>query len=135
VTEKILRVNPPGLPDSAGIGYSQISIVEAGRTAYVSGQVAVSSDGAPVPESLTGQTKIVIKNLRSALDAIGAAPSDIAIMRIFVVDLCPERLEQSFALLLEMLNGAKPSITGVGVAALASPEFQIEVEMTVRAPD
>jgi hypothetical protein len=37
--------------------------------------------------------------------------------------------------LLELFDGAKPSLTGFGVAALAAPELQVELELTVRLPD
>jgi enamine deaminase RidA (YjgF/YER057c/UK114 family) len=131
----ITRLNPPTLPDAAGVGYSQISVVEPGRMAYVSGQVAIAPDGAPVPGDLAAQTRLVIGNLRAALEALGAGDQDIAIMRIFIVDLTPDALARSFPILLEMLDGAQPSITGVGVAALADPAFRIEVELTVRVPD
>ncbi|MGE0484488.1 MAG: RidA family protein [Gammaproteobacteria bacterium] len=133
--QAITRLNPPTLPDAGNVGYSQISIVEPGRMAYVSGQVALPPDGSPVPPDLLGQTRVVVRNLQAALDALGADVRDIAIMRIFVVDLTPEALAESFPVVLEMLAGAQPSITGVGVAALADPAFRIEVELTVRVPD
>ena len=75
------------------------------------------------------------KSGREALDALGATPSDIAIARCFVTDLTPERLDQGFTPILEMFAGAQPSVTGVGVAALAAPDLQIELELTVRLPD
>jgi enamine deaminase RidA (YjgF/YER057c/UK114 family) len=88
-----------------------------------------------VPSDIAAQAEIVMTNAKAALDALGASSHDIAILRCFVTDLTPERLEQVFAPLLAFLNGAKPSITGVGVAALAAPELQVEVELTVRLPD
>jgi len=135
MTKAIKRMNPPALPDASAVGYSQISIVEPGRIAYVSGQVAWRADGEPVPSELGEQARIVAANARAALDALGATPSDIAIARCFVTDLTPERLEQGFTPILEMFAGAEPSVTGVGVAALAAPELQIELELTVRLPD
>jgi enamine deaminase RidA (YjgF/YER057c/UK114 family) len=132
---KIVRMNPPQLPDSGGIGYSQISVVAPGRMAYISGQVALSPDGALVPSNLADQMKVVVRNARAALDAIGASPLDIVIARCLVTDLTPERLEQVMPALLELFDGAKPSLTGFGVAALAAPDLQVELELTVRLPD
>ncbi|MFC4726215.1 RidA family protein [Glycocaulis abyssi] len=132
---KIARINPPELPNTEEIGYSQISVVEPGRMAYISGQVAVPPDGAPVPASLADQMKIVARNARAALEALGASAKDIVIARCLVADLTPERLEQLMPSLLELFDGARPSLTGYGVAALAAPEFQVELEMTVRLPD
>jgi enamine deaminase RidA (YjgF/YER057c/UK114 family) len=131
----IARINPPQLPNAEAIGYSQISVVEPGRMAYISGQVTLSLDGAPVPTNLAEQMKVVARNARAALDALGANPQDIVIARCMVTDLTPERLEQVMPALLELFDGAKPSLTGFGVAALAAPDFQVELELTVRLPD
>jgi enamine deaminase RidA (YjgF/YER057c/UK114 family) len=128
-------MNPSSLPNSEAMGYSQISIVEPGRMAYVSGQVAWRPDGEPVPADLAEQMKIVAANAKAALHALGATPENIVIARCFMTDLTPERLNRIFPPLLELFNGAKPCITGVGVAALASPDLQVELELTVRLPD
>jgi len=134
MTPNIVRVNPAALPDAAAMGYSQISIVEPGRMAYVSGQVAWRPNGEPVPTDLVEQMKIVASNAKAALDALGASPQDIVIARCFMTDLTPDRLNQIFPPLLAMFNGAMPCITGVGVAALAAPDLQVELELTVRLP-
>lgn len=130
----ITRMNPQTLPDAGRIGYSQISIAPTARLAFVSGQVAWRRDGEPPPPTLGAQAQIVIANLGAALDALGAQPHDIVMLRAYLIDLRPETQETVMALLLPFLKGAQPSITGVGVAALATPELQLEVEMTVRVP-
>ena len=135
MTETVTRLNPPSLPDSTALGYSQITTVEPGRMAYISGQVASRPDGEPVPDDLVEQTKIVAANAQAALAALGATPEDIVIARIFMTDLNSDTLGQAFPILQEMFGGAQPSITGVGVAALAGPNLKIEMEMTVRLPD
>jgi enamine deaminase RidA (YjgF/YER057c/UK114 family) len=134
MTQTIVRMNPSTLPNAGEMGYSQISIVEPGRMAYISGQVAWRPNGEPVPTDLTEQMRIVAANAKAALLALGATPEDIVIARCFVTDLTPARLDQVFPPLLEMFNGAKPCITGVGVAALAAPDLQVELELTVRLP-
>ncbi|GHB32469.1 hypothetical protein GCM10007094_21660 [Pseudovibrio japonicus] len=116
------------------MGYSQISVVEAGRMAYVSGQCAWRTDGTPIPKDLAEQTRLAAQSAKAALDALAAGPEDIAILRCYIKDLTPDRLNQAFPVLLEMLDGAEPSLTGIGVAALALPDLQIELELTVRLP-
>lgn len=135
MTHPIVRLNPETLPNAAEIGYSQISIVEPGRIAFISGQVALTPDGAPVPESLTEQMKIVSANAKAALQAMGATPHDVVIARVYLVNLTPERLEEVMPTFLATFDGAQPSVTGIGVAALAGPDFQVELELTVRVPD
>lgn len=131
----ILRINPPTLPDAGAMGYSQISVVEPGRMAYVSGQVAWRPDGQPVPEDLAEQMAIVAVNAKAALTAVGAEPRDVVLARVYVVDLTPERLAAMMPPFLATFEGCQPSVTGIGVAALAGPELQVEMELVVRLPD
>lgn len=126
------RMNPPTLPDAGKVGYSQISIAHPGPLAFVSGQVAWRPDGAAAPASLAEQTAIVIDNLQGALDALQATPDDIVQMRIYTTDLNSATQETAMAKIIQFLAGAKPSLTGIGVQALAGPDLQIEVEMVVQ---
>ena len=135
MSASIVRINPTTLPNTSEIGYSQISIVEPGRMAYISGQVAWRADGEPVPNNLGEQMKLVSNNARLALDALGAQPEDIVIARVYLVDLTPERLEVLMPLFLNTFEGAQPCVTGVGVSALAAPDLQVEMELIVRLPD
>jgi enamine deaminase RidA (YjgF/YER057c/UK114 family) len=135
MTQAIVRMNPPTMPNAAEMGYSQISIVEPGRMAYISGQVAWLANSKPVPSDLVEQMKIVTANAKAALNAIGATADDIVIARCFLTNLTPERLDRIFPPLLEMFGGAKPCITGIGVESLAAPDLQVELELPVRLPD
>ncbi len=135
MTQKIVRLNPPSLPDAGDMGYSQISIVEPGRMAYISGQVAWRANGEPVPDKLAEQMKIVSQNALAALTAIGAKPEDVVIARVYLVDLTSERLEELMPEFIATFQGAQPCVTGVGVQALAAPDLQVEMELVVRLPD
>ncbi len=132
MSASVVRMNPKTLPDTGKVGYSQISIAQPGRLAFVSGQVAWPDEGGDVPGSLAEQTAIVIKNLNGALDALEATPDDIVQMRVYVTDLRSETREIAMTEILRFLEGAQPSLTGIGVAALAAPDLQIEVEMVVQ---
>ncbi|PQM29097.1 RidA family protein [Sphingopyxis lindanitolerans] len=134
MTASITRLNPPTMPDAAAAGYSQISIAEAGRIACISGQVAWSSDGSPVPATLGGQAELVVRNAKAALAAIGATANDLMIVRVYLVGLDEARLGELWPHLHELFDGEQPSLTGIGVAALAGPDLQVEIEMTVRVP-
>ncbi|MCV0428898.1 MAG: RidA family protein, partial [Roseibium sp.] len=115
-------------------GYSQISIVDPHRLAFVSGQVAWRRDGGSVPGNIAEQTAIVIGNLREALVAIRAKPRDIVQMRLYVTDLGDEAQEIVMTQLAKFLDGTQPSLTGIGVNALAAPDLKIEMEMVVQVP-
>ena len=131
----ITRLNPSTMPDASKAGYSQISIVEPGRMAYISGQVAWTDDDRPVATDLTEQMVQVSANARAALDAIGAQPEHIVLARIFLVNLTAERMSQLMPAFLATFDGNQPCVTGVGVQALAAPELQVEMELVVRLPD
>ena len=132
MSASVVRMNPKTLPDAGKVGYSQISIAQPGRLAFVSGQVAWRADSGAVPGSLAEQTAIVVENLKGALDALEASPDDIVQMRIYLTDLQSETQEIAMTEILRFLDGAQPSLTGIGVVALAAPELQIEVEMVVQ---
>lgn len=130
----ITRANPKTLPDAGKIGYSQISIVEPVRLAFVSGQVAWRRDSGAVSGTLSEQITVVIENLQGALVEIGAMPSDIVQMRIYMTDLQSETQDILMPHLLSFLNGTQPTLTVVGVTSLAASELQIEIEMVVQVP-
>lgn len=130
----VTRRNPPTMWDSTANGHSQISIAEAGRMAYLSGQIAASEDGSPVPTSVRGQAERVTTNLKAALEALGATARDIVMLRLYVVDGTTDRFLEAYSVVQEILKGEMPSITVLGVQSLFTPELQVEIEMTVRVP-
>lgn len=134
MTRPLTRLNPPDLWDSTQNHHSQGTLVEAERLAFFSGQIAARSGNAPVPASLSEQTEIVCSNLRLCLDSIGATPADIVSLRAYIVDWGPEKAAEVFPPLLAFLGDAMPSMTGIGVSALFSPDLKIEIEMIARAP-
>lgn len=130
----VVRHNPQTMLDATKIGNSQISVVEAGRLAFVAGQTATRRDGGPVPDDLPGQARMVAAQLAAALAELGASPADVAAFRLYVVGASEERFEQAWAPIQEMFRGEMPSGTAVGVQALWTKELQMEVEMVVRVP-
>ena len=135
MTNTIERINPPEIFDSTNAGYSQGTVVEAGRLAFFSGQVAWTPDSSTAPNSLSEQAKIVTDHLRSCLKAVGARVEDVVLLRAYIVDLTPERGQQVIPHIHAFLDGAQPSITGIGVGALWGPDLQLEIEMVVRVPN
>ena len=130
----LTRLNPPALPDAGAVGYSQITTVEPGRLAFISGQVAWPRDGGPTPVALSEQTKLVVQHAKAALEAVKASPHDIVMVRVYMIDLRSETKAEVMAQLVEFFEGAQPCMTDIGVAALAAPDLQIELEMVVRLP-
>ena len=84
----IERLNPDGL--HATPGYHHVTIVDAGRTAYLAGQCPLDSDGhvvgtTPDEAGLATQVDQVAANGLIALAAAGAAPDDVIRSVIYVV--------------------------------------------------
>lgn len=110
--------------------YSHVVVASGKRTIYIAGQVSVDEHGAVVGAGdLAAQTQQVMRNLGRALAAAGANYGDIVKITTFVVNYKPEYRavigkERSpfFA------NGTPPASTLIGVTALASPEWLIEIE-------
>ncbi|OBY25294.1 RidA family protein [Leisingera sp. JC1] len=134
MSNALIRMNPAALPDTSKVGHSQISIAGPSRLAFVSGQVAWDAAGSAVPKTLGAQTTQVIANLAAALQAINASTSDIVQMRIYMTKLNDETIDIAMGQIAVFLNGEQPSLTGIGVDALAGPDLQIEVEMVVQIP-
>ncbi len=135
MTSPLVRLNPSTLWDATRNHHSQGTLVEMGRVAVFSGQIAKQKDTEGVPYSLREQTRIVCQNLEYCLDSIGAAPRDIVSLRAYIVDWTPDKAAEVFEPLVAFLGDAMPAMTGIGVSALFSPELRIEIEMTARVPD
>ncbi|KZL16157.1 RutC family protein YjgH [Pseudovibrio axinellae] len=134
MSSSLKRMNPQSLPDAGKLGYSQISIADPSRLAFVSGQVAWRAEGGTAPRTLEEQTAVVIENLKGALTATETSSQDIVQMRVYMTDLHAESMEVAMTQVMAFLDGAQPSLTGVGVAALAAPELQIEIEIVIQLP-
>jgi enamine deaminase RidA (YjgF/YER057c/UK114 family) len=128
MTRTVEKLNPSTLPDAGPLGYSQVVVAPPGRMVFISGQVAASVDGTSVPTGLADQVTVVLRNLRHALDAAGATPGHVVSLRIYVVDLDPEHIATLMAPVAAMFGGQAPALTGIGISALASPAFKVEIE-------
>ncbi|WP_420381247.1 RidA family protein [Novosphingobium sp.] len=128
------RRNPATMWNMASGGFSQISIGEPGRIAFVSGQIAAAPGSADPPKDVAGQATLATASLAAALDELKASPQDILMMRVYVVNATTEAFQQVLSALRPLLGDAKPSMTTIGVQALYTPEILVEIEMAVRLP-
>ncbi|MGF1651654.1 MAG: RidA family protein [Hyphomicrobiaceae bacterium] len=134
MTGPLVRLNPPELWDATQNHHSHGTLVDAGRLAFFSGQIAAQKGVDRAPETLREQTEIVCRNLQTCLDSIGATPADIVSLRAYIVDWSPDKAAEVFPPLVAFLGEAMPAMTGLGVSALFSPDLKIEIEMVARAP-
>lgn len=130
-------LNPPNLFPSLQYGFSQIVSSTAGRTIYLSGQVAWDAQQKIVgPGDLRAQTWQALRNLQTALAAADATMEDVVSLRIYIVQ---EQLSRSKAisdgLKAFFPAGRAPASSWIGVAALANAEFLVEIEAIAHVPD
>jgi enamine deaminase RidA (YjgF/YER057c/UK114 family) len=128
---KLTIVNPQNLYDPSPNGYSTAVITpREGRVAYISGQGGQDSTGALSPDFAV-QVKQAYANLRTALDALGARPDQVAKLTVFVVDHDMSKLEVLTKNVKGMFGEALPAQTLIPVPKLAIDPMLFEVEAIV----
>jgi 2-iminobutanoate/2-iminopropanoate deaminase len=119
-------VDPDGLPAPVG-PYSNVVTTAPGRLVFIAGQVALDANGQVVGAGdIVAQTRQVMENLRTALEAAGATFADVAKVVNYITDV--ELFGQMAAVRKEYLVEPYPVSTLVEVSALIFPELLIEIE-------
>jgi enamine deaminase RidA (YjgF/YER057c/UK114 family)/GNAT superfamily N-acetyltransferase len=130
-TMTITRINPPTLWDSAPVGFSQVVIAAGRRTVYCSGQVAWDTERAIGSDDLGRQARLALANVERAVAAAGGTLRDVVSLRVYIVgDHIRHTTGLRQALLEAFDDDARPAMTWIGVAALANPDFIVEIEAT-----
>ena len=115
-------------------GYSHVVVVNHGRLIFVAGQVGMDKDG-KMTSDFAAQAKQAFTNLKLALAAVGAKPSDLVKINYFVVGLNHDKL----VALREARDGIidkdhPPASTLAGVQALFREDVQVEIEAEAVIP-
>jgi enamine deaminase RidA (YjgF/YER057c/UK114 family) len=120
--------HPEGLQHNPA--FSHVVIAAGKRTIYTAGQVAIDAQGALVGgDDLAAQTAQAMRNVGLALAAAGADYADIVKITTYVVNYKPEqRIIIGGARRPFFAGNEPPASTLVGVAALALPEWLVEIE-------
>jgi enamine deaminase RidA (YjgF/YER057c/UK114 family) len=127
----VQKLDPATLIAPARSLYAQIAVAEAGRLAFISGQLAYRADGAFVGAGdYAGQARQAFSNLKAALEAVGGKPENVVRMGIYVVGYRPELFRSIFGPAREVFGEAWPVTSSVllGVQALAMEDWLIEVD-------
>jgi enamine deaminase RidA (YjgF/YER057c/UK114 family) len=129
---KVTRINPETLYNSVQWGFSHATLQSGGRTLHMAGQVALDRSGSVVGgQDLLAQTRQALSNLRAVLAAVDADPTDIVRLRTYVVNHTPDKVSIVMPEIAAFFGGEIPAPnTFIGVAALALPDFIIEIEAT-----
>lgn len=125
-------LNPPQLHPAPG--FSHIALASGGRLAFLAGQVALAPDFTIIgPDDLAEQTRAAMRNLKVALDAIGATWEQVVRRTIYTPQ--PTQFEVITKAIEEIQGSTEhPAQTIVGVSGLALDGLLIEIEATVALP-
>lgn len=117
-------------------GYEHVTIVEAGRLAYLAGQCPVDADENVVGVGdLDRQIEQVAQNCLAALAVAGAKPADVVRSIVYVVSADSNTVGgtwHAFAEHPELGPAFKAASTVTGVTALGYAGQLVEVDLTAR---
>lgn len=131
----ITRINPDQLHTPPG--YHHVTVVEAGRTAYLAGQCPLDASGALVGDGdINAQIDQVAQNAEIALDAVGALPSHVVRTLVYVASDDRSVLAAAWERLTQSPIGAAftTASTLIGVTRLGFTGQLVEVDLTAALP-
>ena len=121
-------VNPEGMHPAPG--FSHVAIATGSRLVCIAGQVALDRDFNLLGgDDLRAQTVAAMRNVETAIGAVGATWDDIVRRTIYTTK--PTEYETITSAIDEVTGGAgHPAQTILGVTGLAVPGLLIEIECT-----
>ncbi|HAS45154.1 MAG TPA: RidA family protein [Microscillaceae bacterium] len=121
-------INPAELYDGSANGMSQAVHETNSNLIFISGQVAWDTNFQITDPTLEGQFKQALENLDRVLAASKASVENLVHVKIYVRGEVADHMEALQPIISQYLGTSKPSLTGIGVASLASPETLVEIE-------
>jgi 2-iminobutanoate/2-iminopropanoate deaminase len=125
----IEKFGAPGLFESPF--YSQgVKVTEARTILFLSGQVAYTPEGGVACRGdFTGQARMAYEAIQKLVEAQGGTLADVVKLTTYVTDM---RYRADLALVRDTFFGQKgPASTLVEIAALAHPDWLVEIEAIV----
>lgn len=117
--------NPDSIHAPLGRYVHQIEVSGESRLLFLSGQLGMEPDGS-LPDDPVAQLGVALQNVLLNLEAAGYEPMDLVKITTYVVgemDPAGRRAEME-----RLLGDHVPTSTLVFVAALARPEFKVEID-------
>jgi enamine deaminase RidA (YjgF/YER057c/UK114 family) len=119
-------------------GFSQIVVASPGRLAFIAGQGPFDADFNLIGgNDLRAQTVQAFRNLKAALAAVGAKPTDVVSSTMYVVGLDEATTAIFVSAMNEALDGQPfppNASTLVGVNRLGHPAMKVEISAVASIP-
>jgi 2-iminobutanoate/2-iminopropanoate deaminase len=122
------QISNPNLPaPMRGGAYSSGVEAPAGRTVYVSGQVAFDAEGNVVGEGdIRLQTETVLEHVKTVVEEAGGGLEDIVKVTVFITDM--GLYDDIHEVRRRYFEEPFPASSMVEVSALIDPRLLIEIE-------
>lgn len=121
-------IHAKGLPTTMG-PYSHCVVGVGEKLVFIAGQVPQNSKGKLVGRGdIETQTRQVLENIKTAIEAAGGTVSDICKITILVVGLDDAAYQAVARVRKEFFGGDYPASTLMEVKRLASVDWLIEIE-------
>jgi enamine deaminase RidA (YjgF/YER057c/UK114 family) len=129
----MLKTYNPASISSSRSNYSHaVEVPPNARTLYISGQVPVAADGS-TPEGIEDQVVLAFDNVQTVLSEAGMSLDDVVRVNVYLTD------ESYFPAFRDHRNRLftdhKAASTAVAIAALAHPQFKVEIEAVAAKVD
>ncbi len=126
-------IHPDGLLRQTD--YSPVAVATGSRLILLAGQAGVTPDFKPAAPDLTGQVYAALRNIIVGVRGAGADVGDLARLTFYIVDWVPEKWDEVLAGITRAqkddgLPVPAPPLTIIGVQALFTPDFVVEIEAT-----
>lgn len=121
-------INPAGL--ERPVGYAHVAKVTGGTIVYIAGQAPFNEKGEVVGAGdFVAQFSQVMKNLKTAIEAVGGRPNQYAVLTVYVtnVQAYHDNTKPLGNLYREIFGKYFPAITLVEVKGLYNRDCMIEV--------
>lgn len=107
--------------------FNMSQAIQVGDAVYVSGQVAMDSDGNVVGVGdMKAQTRQALENVKSVLEVAGSSMGDVVKITVYMTDI--SLLKDTHEVRAQYFPDPPPASTGIEVTALAFPGLMIEIE-------
>ncbi len=118
-------------PNIANQPQTHANGILSGDDLFISGQIGVDASTDEVAEGIAAQATVALANLVSVVETAGGNVGNIAKLTIYVADMAAFQAEaEGFSIAFSNLfeNDHIPAMTLVGVTALMSPAYLVEIE-------